>query len=360
MTQKVGIRQIAKLAGVSIGTVSKAFNPESKAGIYMSSETRQRIFEVARKFNYTPNYGATLLRQKSSRTIGFAAALPSENLATPLSGYTLRILNGLLPAAAAEGYQILQLTGQDYSRYLDTRRIDALAFVGFRPNDNPRRLEMIGMFEHLNRNRYPYVVFNNTCEELELPSIRLDNRYGMKLIADHLIERQFPTVGFVGELQDDPSTTSILRLAYLREFLAGSPVRLAEEACLNGPGPWGTEPREGLHCHRDGRRAVAFLAENKRLPRILVCSNDEFAEGVVRGAADFGIRIPEDLAIIGFDGKPTAEYLVPTLTTVEQPLEEFGRQAFAYLMRRMEDPDYMEDIVIKPTLLVRESSRHDV
>lgn len=356
MTQKVGIRRIAELAGVSIGTVSKAFNPKSKAVIYMSEETRQRIFEVARKCNYTPNYGAALLRQKSSRTIGFAAALPSENLATPLSGYTLRLLNGLVPAATERGYQILLLNGQDYSRFLDIRRIDALAFVGFRPNSNPQREEMLAMFEHLNRNRYPYVVFNNTCDGLEVPSIRLDNRHGMKLVADHLIERGYRTAGFLGELQDNPSRTAILRLSALREFLAGSPVELQEPACLNGPGPWGTSLREGLHSHRDGRNAVRYLAENRLLPRVLVCSNDEIAEGAIRGAADAGLRIPEELALVGFDGKPTTEYLAPSLTTVQQPLEEFGRQAFAYLMRRMEEPDYLEDLVIKPTLLVRQSS----
>lgn len=89
---------------------------------------------------------------------------------------------------------------------------------------------------------------------------------------------------------------------------------------------------------------------------MLVCSNDEIAEGAIRGAADAGLRIPEELALVGFDGKPTTEYLAPSLTTVQQPLEEFGRQAFAYLMRRMEEPDYLEDFVIKPTLLVRQSS----
>ena len=101
---KRGIEAVALEAGVSIGTVSKAFSRNRALAGRISEGTRQKIFAAAHKLNYTPNYGATLLRGQSSRTIGIALSLPTENRASYTSNYTARLLNGIGMEAEKQGY----------------------------------------------------------------------------------------------------------------------------------------------------------------------------------------------------------------------------------------------------------------
>ena len=123
---KCGIRNVAQLAGVSIGTVSKILNSESAANIRVSDETRQKVLKAAEKLDYRPSYGAKLLRGESTRTIGFATSLPKDHNVSYLSTYTFRLLNGIGPAASKNGYQVLLLNGVDYRYFMNIKRMDAL------------------------------------------------------------------------------------------------------------------------------------------------------------------------------------------------------------------------------------------
>jgi len=127
---RTGIKDVARLAGVSVATVSKVFNPSRTTNIRMSESTRRRVLEAAEQLDYTPNYGATLLRGQSSHTIGFSLSLPAEVGAMYMSDYPREILNGLGQAAEAGGYQILLIHGGDYRNYMDIERIDALVILG--------------------------------------------------------------------------------------------------------------------------------------------------------------------------------------------------------------------------------------
>ena len=354
---KRGIEAVALEAGVSIGTVSKAFSRNRALAGRISEGTRQKIFAAAHKLNYTPNYGATLLRGKSSRTIGIALSLPTENRASYTSNYTARLLNGIGMEAEKQGYQLLLTQGQDYRSYMDIKRIDALIIIGFRSVNNPLREEMLSMFRHFNEREYPYIIINsNDTGDLELPSITVDNRDGMRQVADLILRRGFRSVGFIGELTPNPQTQHQVRLETLAEFLRDTPVEFPQIARLNGCGNGVPEvPREGLYSHIDGMTAMAYLDQAGAIPRCLVCGDDDIAQGVLKYCYDHHIRVPEDLAVIGFDGTPEAEYFTPALTTVRQPLEEFGRMAVENLIRRMERPGCLESIFVRPKLIERQS-----
>ena len=351
---KNGIRSVAELAGVSIGTVSKILNPTSSANIRVSAQTREKVLAAVKKLDYRPSYGAKLLRGTSTRTIGFALSLPQTHDAVYLTNYAARILNGIGAEASRNQYQVLLIQGEDYRHFMDVRRIDALIMTGFQLRDNPLKEAMLEMFEHFNRRNYPYVVINSGLPGIASASIEIDNEAAMKLVASLIVRKRFESVGFVGELTPNPQRHHTERIEYLKHFLAGSGCRFDESFILNGSGNGVPElPRLGAFNHDDGRAALDYLMRNHLLPRCIVCGNDNIALGVMQEAFKYRLRIPEDLAVIGFDGDYNVGYMNPPLTTVEQPLEEFGRVAVQFLLRRLEDPAEKLSLVMEPRLVER-------
>ena len=121
----------------------------------------------------------------------------------------------------------------------------------------------------------------------------------------------------------------------------------------------GREFRRAFHVVGECTRvmeAVRLLHRRGALPRCLVCGNDTIAQGVICAAAQLGIRIPEELAIIGFDDLLYSQFFNPPLTTVRQPYGEFGRLAYEYVIRKLDEPDYFAQIEIKPTLIERSTT----
>ena len=354
---KVGIRDVANAAGVSIGTVSKVFNTGSELNIRISDATRDRVLAAARQLNYTPNYGAKLLRGQSSKTIGFTLALPEEHYRSYLSDYTSRILNGLGEEAGRHGYQLLIVNDADYQYYMDINRIDGLVMIAYSLDRNPREAEMYRIFERLNEKKYPYIVINNSYNDIPVPSINIDNRDGIDQIMALIRRKNYRNVGFIGELTPNPQRHHRDRSDYLGELLreAGLPVNPA--MFLNGSGNGVPDvPREPGYSHQDGWIGVKHLYEHGLRPDCLVCGNDNIVLGALKYARETGLRIPRDLAIIGFDDIPNAAYFSPALTTVRQPLEEFGQMAFRYLQRKLNDPNYFQSFITKPVLIERESA----
>lgn len=357
---KCGIRSVAQLAGVSIGTVSKILNPGSVANIRVSEKTRDKVLAAAEKLDYRPSYGAKLLRGESTRTIGFATSLPKDHNIAYLSSYTFRLLNGIGQAASLNGYQVLLLNGVDYSYFLNIKRVDALIMVSFPLCSNPERERMRGMFEEFARRNYPYVVINGEPAapgEPVIPSIGVDNESGMRQIAELIRRKGYESVGFAGELTPNPQSHHLERVRALERFLAGSGCRFSPELVLNGSGSGIPEvPRVGRYSHEDGRVILQYLHERKQIPRCMVCGDDDIAMGLLKAAREYGIRIPEELAVIGFDDDVNADYLCVPLTSVHQPLEEFGRLAVDYVLEKMNDPGRQIQLTIEPKLIERSTT----
>ena len=352
-----GIRTVAELAGVSIGTVSKILNPGSSANIRVSVETREKVLAAADRLGYRPSYGAKLLRGESTRTLGFAVTLPGDHTDTYLSNYTFRLLNGIGREASRRHYQVLLIQGEDYRYYMDVKRIDALVLIGFPLDSNPLADQMRGLFEHFNARNYPYVVINNQLPGVTAAGIGVDNRSGMRQVAELIRRKGYESAGFVGELTPNPQRHHIERVRCLREFLAGSGCTFDDARILNGCGNGVPEvPRVGRYSHADGQAGLRYLLDNKLLPRCIVCGNDDIATGLLKAARAQKLRIPEELAVIGFDDNENAEYLEPALTTIRQPLEEFGRLAVSHLLDKINDPARTIQLTIEPELIERSTT----
>ena len=367
---KNGIRSVAELAGVSIGTVSKILNPASSANIRVSAETREKVLAAVEKLDYRPSYGAKLLRGESTRTIGFAISMPKDHNVAYLSSYTFRLLNGIGHAASLKGYQVLLLNGVDYRCFMNIKRVDALIMINFALSSNPEQEQMREMFELFNERHYPYVVINREPGEEKMPKIpliRVDNASGMRQVADFIVRKGYSTVGFVGELTSNPQQHHLDRCRFLAEYLAGTPCRLLPGAVLNGSGDgipdviWryfmAPLPNKLEQSQLDEREYVrrCVTRVNTQMKGAHVFSSGKNM-GVLKAAIEAGIRVPEELAVIGFDDDQNTDYLNPALTTVHQPLEEFGRLAVDYVLAKMEEPEKLIELVIEPKLIERESA----
>jgi len=229
-----------------------------------------------------------------------------------------------------------------------------MVVTNYNLSDNPYQDAMSEMFRHFTARQYPFAVING---DATTPGIRVDNEVGMKLALTHLAERGYQSVGFVGEITDKAQRHLLERAAVLRREAGHYGIRFAEEACIErATGDLPVIPRTGRCSHADGVTALRYLAEKKILPRALVCGYDWVAFGVIQQALAMGIRIPEDLALIGFDDVPQSAEYTPSLTSLRQPLEEFGATAMTYLLQKIADPEAMLDMTVAPTLQIRQSS----
>lgn len=249
-------------------------------------DAAKRWLAAADRLGYRPSYGAKLLRGESTRTIGFAVTLPGDHTDTYLSNYTFRLLNGIGREASRRHYQVLLIQGEDYRYYMDVKRIDALVLIGFPLDSNPLADQMRGLFEHFNARNYPYVVINNQLPGVTAAGIGVDNRSGMRQVAELIRRKGYESAGFVGELTPNPQRHHIERVRCLREFLAGSGCTFDDARILNGCGNGVPEvPRVGRYSHADGQAGLRYLLDNKLLPRCIVCGNDDIATGLLKAAA---------------------------------------------------------------------------
>ncbi|MBP5232444.1 MAG: LacI family DNA-binding transcriptional regulator [Planctomycetes bacterium] len=355
--KKTGIRLVAATAGVSIGTVSKVLNPNPAINAMVSAETTAKVLAAVKKVDYRPSYCATLMHGQSTRTLGFVPLMPSDRDGVYMSGYAARILNGVGQVATAHGYQVLIIHSDEFRSFMDIRRVDAIAFVGFKLANNPEGRAMKAMFRHFNERGYAYAVINGNAGDVPVPRVEVDNAAAMALAAKLILRKGYPTVGFVGELAENPLEHHCERLKALRAALSGTAAKLLPKAVFNGPSNGlAAQPRDEGYSYRDGATALGKMAEAGTLPRCLVCGNDHIAIGVLSAARERGIRVPEDLAVIGFDDDVHTAFLSPSLTTLRQPLEDFGVRAAEYLMARIAKRDATLDLRVAPQLIERGSA----
>ncbi len=294
--ERVTIYQVAEAAGVSVATVSRALN-----GGPVAPETRTRVLAAVRRLGYRPDRLAQGLATGKSRTVG--VVIPDA--AGPLYGQMQRGLADVL-AAAGFGY-IATESRRDPGReaaLLDemlARKVEALVLVG--SGLPPEALK--ARFGKLP----PVVLIEREGGEAGVPTFQIDNERGAYRATRHLIEAGHRRIAHVRGLRRAG-----------REREAGYRRALAEAGLAPGPVVAGDFSEEG------GYRAARELLAAGGFTAVFV-ANDRMALGVYRAAFEGGLRIPDDLSVVGFDNLPFAAYLNPPLTTLEQPAQRLGALA---------------------------------
>jgi LacI family transcriptional regulator len=335
------IQELAAQSGVSVATVSRALNGSPE----VSEATRDRILELARRLDYTPSAAARALVRRRSHVVG---VILDTGPGHPdlLHPFFQEVLVGLKHGAGAGGYDLLLFASEEpgngfggahsYLRRAEHHGVDGVVVMGFDGRDPEinklaeSNLACIAVDADLGGPRTGYVMS--------------ENREGAALAVRHLFElghRRIATI--TGPMQTWPG----------RDRLEGYRSELA--AC-------GLEPRDdyvitGDFYDESGHRGTRELLALAEPPTAVFAASDLMAAGALRAAHELGVRVPDDLAVIGFDDIGLASLIQPQLTTVRQDMHGIGEAAARGLARMIEDPQAAPVRAFVPTrLVVRASS----
>ncbi|MBX3595022.1 substrate-binding domain-containing protein [Sphingomonas sp.] len=328
---------VAALAGVSQPTVSLAVRDSPR----VSAETRARILRIAREIGYVPDRRAMRLRGARTRCIALVILLPDDLKPREVNPLYWDLIAAIETAAAARGYRILlslQPNGSDRNCDFEAERdADGTIVLG-----SVSAEQGWARFAALNAEGRRIVAWG--APDMRIPSIRCDNRAAGALAAGHLIAGGCRRVAFIG-----PGHAH--HVAY-QDRRTGCAVRLAEAGLeLIDVDQAATGPREA-----QGRAAIEGLLESGTRFDGVFAAGDLLAIGALSALRDRGLAVPEDVAVIGFDGIRSSAHARPSLSTVEQDTEAAGRMLVAALLRRIDDQP-AEDADVPVNLRQRASSR---
>lgn len=329
---------VARLAGVSRATVSYVLNGVTEGRVPISEETRQRVLEAIEELGYEPDARAQALRSGNTNTI----ALIIPDLRNP---HFCELATGIEEAARASGYHLLLSSTTLNDEYaveifkdLSRRRFDGLilgsSFI-------LKSEEAQATLEQVRKRGLPIVELS---ENYGVDSVGTDYREAAREVMSYLLSLGHRRIGLVygvggHELAED-------RRGPYRAGLevAGIPI---DEDLIMECGP----------TIEDGYQAAKKLLELPSRPTAIIAINDLLSIGAVRAAADAGLRVPNDLSLVGYDDIPMANYLVPRLTTVTKDAHASGKKAFEILMRRMQNSELPRQKIHTPArLIIREST----
>ena len=338
--KRITIKDVAQAAGVSTQTVSRVMNKFS----YVSEETRQRVVAVVDQLGYHPSTLARSLSQQRSFTLGVVT------YGLKYIGPS-RTLNGVADKAEELGYMLLmkELDNLNSNRIDDVinsllaRQVDGIVWVAPEIGDNHNWVE-----ERMNNIPVP-VLFLAMRPRDGISSVATDNYQGGLMATGHLVECGRRKIGHIS----GPLTwwEADERKRGWRDTLEAAGLDASEQRCAEGT--W--SPASGEQAF------IQLLAAFPDMDAIFV-ANDQMALGVFREAIRRGIRVPEQLAVIGFDNIPESAYFYPSLTTIYQDLQLLGGQAVQSIVEmiqaRQENQFFLaQSRFIQPTLVVRESSK---
>jgi DNA-binding LacI/PurR family transcriptional regulator len=314
------IRDVARHAGVSIQSVSNVIN--GRRGM-VSQETQQRIEQAMAELEYHPDAGARGLRSRRARTLAFLVLDQHAGyLADPL---TALMLGGVGDVARDRGYGVLIKAARPDERAdhllspIEERRADgACVVLSGAPAVRRRHLD------RLMRLAVPFVLFDEVVSSPLCTCVTAQNEEGARLLAEHLIERGHRRIAFVAARVPWPVVEQ--RHRGFRRAL--------EEAGI-APDP-SLERFEGEVDAGGGDEMVTRLLAEERPPTAVMATSDMLALGALRAARRAGLRVPDDLAVTGFDDFEFAAFVDPPLTTAYVPAHEMGRQGAAALLDRIE------------------------
>ncbi|PKG22985.1 LacI family DNA-binding transcriptional regulator [Niallia nealsonii] len=330
------IADVAKLAGLSRATVSRVINNHP----YVSEEKKKLVREAMDALNFYPNSSAQKLRSQKTETIAVFVPL----LTNPFFAY---LLEGIDTVAHDYGYQLLVCQTRydkekelNFLRLLKTKQVDGIILTSIENN-----WEKIKNFTECG----PIILCNEYDDQAKIPSVRLDQEYGGYIGTRHFIEKGYTKIAYCRGFCRDQFVS---RISAEREV---GYKRALSEFGLKNRKEWVFENVSDVESGRQVLRKILLL---KDPPTAVFTGSDQVAAGIINEAATCGLRVPEDIAVIGFDNQPIAEITVPPITTIMQPMQEIGQQAGKLLMDVIEKKDQkdVEDILLSLHLIERAST----
>ena len=334
----VDLKRLAKELNLAVSTVSRALSDSYE----ISAETKQRVFELARKLNYVPNPYASSLRKHKSKTI--AVVIPEI-----ANNFFALAINGIESIAQEKGYHVLiYLTHEQYarelsiSRHLQSGRVDGLLVSLSGETNNYDHLQ------ELKQTGVPIVFFDRICESLNSARVITNDFESGYKAAEHLVERGCRRIAYL-------SISHNLSIANKR--MDGYIKALEKHGVPH-------DPKLVLQCSANDNegnyKAILNLLKKKNRPDGIFASVEKLAILSYQACEELKLRIPEDVKVLGFSNLETAAWLNPSLTTITQPAFDIGKEAAALLFKTIEKKSMNfsdEKLVLNSTLIVRNSTK---
>jgi DNA-binding LacI/PurR family transcriptional regulator len=329
------MREVARLAGVSVQTVSHVVNQTGN----ISDSTRLRVGKVIKSLNYRPNPIARSMRTRETGLVGLLVL----DITSPVLS---RIASEVEAAAFSSEYKVLL-----YNARHDARReresleafaeqlVDGLVIVN--------AMDRGQTFAWLKDRRIPTVLVD-CLPTPALPSVATDNERGAYLATEHLLALGHQRiVHLAGDL-----SLEVARLRVEGYRRAMSEYGVSDQVSVVTPADYHWDYQTGYHAMRQ-------ILGDRKAPTAVFAAADQVAIGACRAIAEAGLEVPRDISVVGFDDIPAAQFSSPPLTTVRQPLKAIAGRAFDLLLELLNEsgePDAAQ-IVLQPVLVLRNSTR---
>jgi LacI family transcriptional regulator len=332
---------VARLAGVSRGTVSIIINGQTDGRVPISEETRKRVLAAIEELGYEPDARARALRSGDTKTIGYI-------LIDMYNPHFWENADGIEKEARVQGYNILlypRTLDPEYIKRVFTdltgRRIDGLVLSGDLFYESVEARKALNL---IHRYRLPIAEICDRYPDYELDCLVSDYRSATVDVVNYLLSLGHRKIGMVYGVV--AKRMAVDRLEPYLECLkkAGLP---ANEDLVAHCGP----------TLEDGYQAALSLLKRPPRPTAIIAINDLLAFGVMRAARDLNLHIPTDLSLVGYDDIPMASYMTPRLTTASKEIEIIGRDVVRLVLERIKNPERPYQVIYKPAhLIIREST----
>ncbi|NOZ75331.1 MAG: LacI family transcriptional regulator [FCB group bacterium] len=337
----ITIKDIAKIAGVSISTVSLVISGKG----YVSQATRRKIQKVINDYNYRPLRSAQQLASNQTGNIGF---ITSDVHLSRSEAFYSRILLGVELEARNYDYNVLLSTvgegtniPKNIPRFLKGRDVDGIIIAGSIPED---------LLWYIHDIAIPVVLIDYRLPDLQHDVVMMDNRHGIQQIVQHLTSQGLERIGFIAGSKNHPS---------IKERFEGYQITMEQF----GLGNFARAEKNHFLVMQEtssdiGTEGIASILKNEPALQAVICANDTTAMGCLKELQKRNFRIPQDIAVVGFDDNYYAAISQPTLSSVHVPKIEMGVEGAKLLMDRITNPNKIYQTRTVPVeVVVRESSR---
>ncbi|MBO0992116.1 LacI family DNA-binding transcriptional regulator [Bacillus sp. SD088] len=343
MKKQATIYDIAKKAQTSTATVSRVL---SDSGYPVSNKLKARIQQVAKELNYIPNMIGRQLKTNNSMTVG--VIIPS--ITNP---FYSSIVLGIEDIARSRGYHVLLCNShrspeleEEYLKTLLEKQVRGLIVSSISSNKE--------LVEALVQKGLNVVAFDQTIEGLDCSQIQFDFRKGGFLATEYLIEKAHRKIGFISSPLTRPSRLSIYE-GY-QHALEKYGMKTEKEWIQIASNE--EELSERNYEFNNGIDLTRKLLQCSNLPTAIFVCNDMTAFGVMNELANHGVKVPEQMSVIGFDNIEFSQMITPSLTTIQQPDYEMGRMACNILLDQLDGKGIEKvDIVLQPKIIERHSTQ---
>jgi DNA-binding LacI/PurR family transcriptional regulator len=323
------LKDVAKLAGVSISTVSRAINNSAP----LDAETRRKVDAAILATKYRPNLLGKGLRSGSGYLIGLLV----PEIVNNTFSYFIKYID---ESVTARNYTMIlgeekndPATEERFINMLIGRNVDGIIFS--RVSDQSRAVKHMA--------EIPIVVFDRSLDGEDIPCVVLDNHLAGIMAGEYLLSLGHRQLGCV---------TGPMNIALARDRLKGFTEILAK----NGVVLEKCNIYEGDFELSSGKLAAEFFLDKKDRPTAIWVQNDIMAIPMMSWLSRYGVRIPQDISVMGMDNNELCEMVVPLLTSVAQPIKEMCEAAVAMIIKQKEGTLRKKRIIFKPSIVVREST----